>query len=245
MNNSPNNISSLNNDFNKEIANLSQIKSSSQLNEINFINNNIIKWKIDPNKIEVIIRKEDKSTQTDPFPLYKKEEEKDAKTQNINQNNLNKKHYKDSPDLIRSKLFNYFNKMLYSWLNKPKIEARDIIIHYRLKKNNKYNIKETMNKFLKELFISPENINRINQINNNLLKKKLDYKYENIYNFFISNKNEIQKDEEYEEFFENFIFLDDYLKELAKIEKKDYARKIKEIALTYYKWKDYKCHIIK
>jgi hypothetical protein len=83
-----------------------------------------------------------KFTQTEFCPLYEYENKEDLEDiediENEKIDKINKKKRKDSPDLIRSKLFNYFNKMLFNWI----VSSRDkndkaIIQQYYLKQNKK------------------------------------------------------------------------------------------------------------
>ena len=133
--------------------------------------------------------------------------------------------------------------MIYFWISSTKNLNSDIeIIQYSLEKNNKQCIAQQMNKLLKELFVSQDNINNIEQIDNKLLKDKLNLKYEKAYKYFISGPNEIKGKEE---LFENFSFLEDYLKNLEKKESKEYISKVKEVATRYDEWKDKKVHLFK
>ena len=94
-------------------------------------------------------------TQTEYCPLYEYENKEEIQEQKIG--NLNKRKRKDHADLIRSKLFNYFNKMLYNWIISSKGKNDKITIQqYFLKQNKKDNIKEVMTKKLKDIFI-PKN----------------------------------------------------------------------------------------
>ena len=179
--------------------------------------------------------KKEISVQTESKALYEQEENNLII---INKIKINKSR-KDSADLIRDKLFKYFNNILYYWIIYSKSENIDIK-KYQFEKNNKKCIAEAMNKYLKELFIS---INEINKIDNNILKQKLDYKYEDIYNIFISEPEESIKNKK---LFKNFKYLKDFLKELElKKESEDYILKVKNVALSYEEWKNKKIKIYK
>lgn len=192
--------------------------------------------------IENILLK-DECTQTEPSELYTKENKEEKNVKEVQIILETKKKRKDSPDDIRPKIFNYFNKMIYFWISSTKNLNSDIeIIQYSLEKNNKQCIAQQMNKLLKELFVSQDNINNIEQIDNKLLKDKLNLKYEKAYKYFISGPNEIKGKEE---LFENFSFLEDYLKNLEKKESKEYISKVKEVATRYDEWKDKKVHLFK
>ena len=97
-----------------------------------------------------------------------------------------------------------------------------------------------MNKQLKELFLL--DINDINQIDNELLKQKLELKYEDVYKNFISGSYTINLDEE---LYENFQFLDDFLRNMMNTEEEEYINKVKKIALRYDDWKNKKIHLFK
>ena len=119
---------------------------------------------------------------------------------------------------------------------KSKTNNSDIKIKkFQFEKNNKKYISEAMNKNLKDLFISE---NEINKIDSGVLRQKLEFKYENIYKLFIS---ETINPTESNHLLENFKFLNDFLKELElKKEKLDYILKVKNVALSYDIWKDKK-----
>ena len=183
--------------------------------------------------------------QTDNFEIKDKENISTQTNSNLLEENdeINgkKKRRKYLPDLIRDKIFKNFNKMLFNWINSSKNKNDNInIIQYSLKKNNKENISQAMNKLLKELFVL--DINDINQIDNELLKQKLELKYEDVYKIFISDHSTININEE---LFKNFSFLNDFLRNLEKTEKEDYINKVKEIALRYDDWKNKKIHLFK
>ena len=101
------------------------------------------------------------STQTEFCDLYKYENKDDIEDSDDIQeekiDKLIKRKRKNCTDLIRSKLFNYFNKMLYNWIISSKDQNdKAIIQQYYLKQNKKDNIKEVMGKKLKDIFI-PKN----------------------------------------------------------------------------------------
>ena len=141
--------------------------------------------------------------------------------------------------------------MIFNWLTNSKNEKDNYditITYFQFTKNNKKCINDSMDKTLKELFIYPiEDVEeKLNQINNNLLKYKLGLEYKYVYNIFISNKDLIN---EREEFFKNFIFLDEYIENL-KLKKKyeqnqEYIERLKKVALNYNEWKDKKVHLWK
>ena len=176
--------------------------------------------------------REDTSIQTESSALFEKEENFPIKTIEI-------KTRKYSSDLIRDKLFKYFNNILFYWLMKSKTNNSDVNIKkFQFEKNNKKCISEAMNKKLKDLFVSE---NEINKIDNGVLRQKLEFKYEYIYKLFIS---ETRNSTESDDLLENFKFLDDFLKELElKKEKLDYILKVKNVALSYDIWKDKKIKI--
>ena len=203
------------------------------LNIFNYNNSNIEQKS---NNFQTQTNKKNASTQTDPKFLYI-EEEKD--TIELNTNYF--KTRKDSPDLIRDKIFKFFNKMLYEWILSTKTSKDDIeIIRYSFKNNKKF-IVESMKKYLKELFVKENQISAVNKIKNELLKNKLERKYEDIYKIFISEQNA-----NIGNFYDNFKFLKDFLKDMEeKNEKKEYIDKVKDIALRYEEWKGKKIHFSK
>ena len=210
--------------------------NSSKNNPKVILNNNVKKYNcLSVNEINYFFiknNKEDASIQTESNALFKKEENFPIKTIEI-------KSRKYSPDLIRDKLFKYFNNILFYWLMKSKTNNSDIKIKkFQFEKNNKKYISEAMNKNLKDLFISE---NEINKIDSGVLRQKLEFKYENIYKLFIS---ETINPTESNHLLENFKFLDDFLKELElKKEKLDYILKVKNVALSYDIWKDKKIKV--
>ena len=183
----------------------------------------------------------DIGTQTNFSYLYKVEEK------------IIKKNRKYQADLIRDKIFKFFNRMIYNWLRSPENEEEKdnddiVIINFHFQKNNKSNINDSMNKLLKDLFIYPAKDleEKIKHINNNLLKYKLGLGYKYVYNIFTSNKVEIK---ESEEFFVGFVFLDEYIEQLKNKEKyeqnDDYFERLKTVALNYNDWKDKKARLWK
>lgn len=203
---------------------------------LNIFNYNNFNIEQKSNNFQIQTNRKNASTQTDPKLLYI-EEEKD--TIELNTNYF--KTRKDSPDLIRDKIFKFFNKMLYEWILSTKTSKDDIeIIRYSFKNNKKF-IVESMKKYLKELFVKENQISAVNKINNELLKNKLERKYEDIYKIFISEQNI-----NIGNFYDNFKFLKDFLKDMEeKNEKKEYIDKVKDIALRYEEWKGKKIHFSK
>ena len=151
-----------------------------------------------------------------------------------------KQRRKFSPDDIRSKIFVKFNKKLCEWL-KHSIKKEDNIkiISFRFV-NNKTGIKLLMNEKLKELFVPERAKYLLNGLKNEILIKKLDYKYEDAYNLFLIGKNNLNKDKI---FFEKFYFLEDYLEELKETETNEYISKVKTIAIKYKEWLNKKIHL--
>jgi len=144
----------------------------SKVNNIEYIN------KISSNTV-------DKSVQTDSLSLFKQENEE-------KNNEKDRKQRKNDTDLIRNKLFIYINNMLYNWIKISKKEDDEIeIVQYHFNNINKNSIAALMNKYLKDLFLTDSNLT--DKINNELLKEKLESKYETIYNYFISGKNDTDK----------------------------------------------------
>ena len=236
MNNS---VSSCNNIDSFDLANNDLTTNKSNINE-KYNNNNLIFKETDHFEIKGKSTREI-GTQTNFNYLYK-EEEKLIKT--------NRK-YQD--DLIRDKIFKFFNRMIYNWLKSPENEKEKdnddiVILNFHFQKNNKSYINDSMNKLLKDLFIYPEKDleEKIKKINNDLLKYKLGLGYKYVYNIFTSNKVEIK---ESEEFLKGFVFLDEYieqLKEKEKYEKNDeYFVRLKTVALNYNDWKDKKARLWK
>ena len=190
------------------------------------------------NDLYITNNKKDQSTQTEPNALYIEEED----IPNII-NELKNKPRKYSPDLIRDKLFKYFNKMLFKWIGISKTDNDNIdIISYQFEKNNKQCILNSMNKYLKELFISKNQIEEIQNIKNELLKFKLEFRYEDIYKIFICEPKEVKPENYLDNFLDKFAFLEDFLKSLEVKETKEYIKKTKDIALNYEKWKNKKMH---
>ena len=185
----------------------------------------------------------DKSSQTESiiFPT-----EKEASSYPIlNEKRKRKRETKGrkfSPDNIRGKIFTNFNKKLLKWLRFSKEKDDNIkIISFHFKKNKEV-IKSFMNKKLKELFVQNKEPNDLNELKNELLKQKLETKYEDLYKFFINENNNVNKDKK---FLENFYFLEDYLKQLGKTESKEYISKTKEVATRYKEWENKKTHLFK
>ena len=174
----------------------------------------------------------DECTQTSFNELFKEEEEEDEP----------KSKRKISPDLIRDKIFNYFNKMIYIWLitKNKNIE----INQYSFKKNNKTIISETFNKSLKDLFISKTQVNDLDKTINKLLKNKVNLKYEEAYKMFIYGVDKNEKDKK-KEFLENFPFLEDFLKQMEGKENNEYISRVREVATRYHEWIDKKIHLFK
>ena len=235
----------------KEIFSLNN-KSFSKLNiNISFPNNtnplinniyNKIEDFYEENKTNELFfknNKQDQSTQTEPNALYIEEDDDPIITNEIK---VNKKR-KYSPDLIRDKIFKHFNKMLFNWIIKSKKDNDEIdIISYQFEKNNKQCILESMSKCLKELFISKNQIKEIQNINNELLKYKLEFKYEELYKIFISEPNQIKTENYVDNFLDNFHLLGSFLELLKGKETLEYISKVKDIALNYEKWKNKKIH---
>ena len=174
----------------------------------------------------------DKSTQTSFKELYKEEEEEDEP----------KSKRKISPDLIRDKIFNYFNKMLYIWLITKNNNIE--INQFSFEKNNKKIISETLNKTLKDLFISKSHVNDLDNTTNKILKDKVKLKYEDAYKMFISEVDKNEKDKK-NEFYENFSFLEDFLKQMEDRENDKYISRVREVATRYHEWIDKKIHLFK
>jgi hypothetical protein len=220
-----------------DITSNNLISNQANLNEKN--NNNNLENEF--NKIEIkIISKytRDIGTQTNFSRLYEIEEK------------LIKKNRIYQADLIRDKIFTFFNGMIFDWLTSTKNEKDcDLdIINFRFSKNNKECINDSMNKRLKELFLYPKKDleEKLKQINNELLKYKLELEYKYIYNIFISNKDSIKENEE---FLKNFVLLDEYIEQLKlnpKFEQnQEYITRLKKVALNYNEWKDKKVHLFK
>lgn len=231
-----------NESFSKINFDISNYNSNSVFNNIN----NKIKDFFEEDKTNdlfILNNKKDESTQTEPNYLYIEEEDDIP----IMTNDLipNKKR-KYSPDLIRDKIFKYFNKKLFFWISISKTKEDNIdIISYQFEKNNKKYIIEAMNKSLKELFIPKNKIEEIKNINNELLKYKLDFKYEKIYKIFICDSNKINPKDYLENFLDKFEFLDDFLVSMKGKETEEYIGKVKAIALNYENWKNKKMHFSK
>ena len=196
----------------------------SKVNNIEYIN------KISSNTV-------DKSVQTDSLSLFKQENEE-------KNNEKDRKQRKNDTDLIRNKLFIYINNMLYNWIKISKKEDDEIeIVQYHFNNINKNSIAALINKYLKDLFLTDSNL--ADKINNELLKEKLESKYETIYNYFISGKNDTDKIKKNVDFWKNFYFLEDYLKELKEKENYFYINRMKTISLEYKKWLNNKVHLFK
>lgn len=200
-------------------------------------NNN---FRIDKSGKSDISIKTDSSTQTDSKFQDEPDEPVDIKKEPKNFIRKEKRKRKNSPDLIRSRIFNFLNKNIYKWISKTKRPSDNIKLYqYSLGQNNKMSISDTMDKYLKDLFVSETDKDKINQIENDLLRSKLEKKYMDIYNLFIKDK------EENNSFTENFIFFEDYLKELEKKEDNEYIEKVRKVTFNYERWKDKKVHIDK
>ena len=234
MNNS---VSSCNNIDSFDLANNDLTTNKSNINE-KYNNNNLIFKETDHFEIKGKSTREI-GTQTNFNYLYKEEEK------------LIKKNRKYQADLIRDKIFKFFNKMIYNWLKSPEKEKDNddiVILNFHFQKNNKSYINDSMNKLLKDLFIYPEKDleEKIKKVNNDLLKYKLGLGYKYIYNIFTSNKGEIK---ESEEFFVGFVFLDEYIEQLKEKEKyeqnDEYFERLKTVALNYNDWKDKKARLWK
>ena len=202
------------------------------------------------------VRKEfvDKSTSTDYNEMYYEENGKDdilitektieENNDSFNINNLTKKKRKKKrkydTDLIRNKIFIYFNKMLYNWLIKaiPDDEKKQIN-QISLNKINKAKIRSLMSKTLKSLFLLPEEAE--NKFNDKLLQK-LGYKYQDLYNLFISESKDFVKDND---LFQDFFYLENYLSDIRKIEDNEYIGKVRKVATEYEKWMNNKVHLFK
>ena len=185
-----------------------------------------------------------KLTQTEYCALYKYENkediEKSIEEEKIDKLNKKKRKRKQCTDLIRSKLFNYFNRMVYNWIKSSKDKNDKIEIQqYSLKQNNKDNIKEAMSKQLKDIFIPKTSTE---QITNELLIKKLDSNYKTLFDFFISDGN---KNDENNEFLKNFTFLNNYLESLKGIESDEYINRVRKVAQEYDLWLGKKVHLFK
>ena len=231
-----------NSQFNNESFSKTNINISIYNNSNSFINNinNIddLCEEKKTNDFYITNNKKDKSTQTEPNALYFEEEDIP-----IIINELKNKQRKNSPDLIRDKIFKFFNKKLFHWILESKTDNDKIdIISYQFEKNNKQCILKAMNKYLKELFISKNQIEEVQNIKNELLKYKLEFKYEDIYKIFICDRKEVKPEKYLEHFLDKFEFLGDFLKSLEVKETKEYINKTKDIALNYEKWKNKKMH---
>ena len=196
----------------------------------------------------------DKSTSTEYNKMYYEENKKDDKLiieESIEENNdfldfnnLNKKKRKKKrkydTDLIRNKIFIYFNKMLYNWLIKaiPDDEKKQIN-QISLPKINKEKICSLMSKTLKGLVLLPEEAE--NEFDDKLLHK-LGYKYQELYNLFISKSNDLVIDND---LFQDFYHLENYLSDIRKIEDNEYIAKVRKVATEYEKWMNNKVHLFK
>ena len=230
------------------INNINNINNQSSNNKIIFNNNSLTLYKTD--NFDLML-KQDKSTQTDYKLLYQKEEKKEndkkkEKEEKEEKEESKQKKRKFDADLMRDKIFKYFNKMVYNWLKISENKNDKINIYYFKFKNNKTIINECMNKQLKNLFLDQKENNaalgqRLKKTNNKLLIEKLQYRYEDIYKLFISQKEKIN---ETKELLDNFYFLDDFLEELKKKnENNEYLSRLKEVALNYEIWKNKKAHL--
>ena len=198
---------------------------------INNINNNIFIYGLSKSSFEYIvnprenIKTENKKIQTEYSQLYIKE---------------NNKKRKNDTDLIRNKIFIQFNKVIYNWLLNSKSEKDKIkIIQYHPKKLNKNIINILMSKKIKELFIQKDSSSIII---NESLKKKLEFYYKDLYDYFISEKEYINENNE---ILNDFPNLNNYLESLKGNEEENYINKLKTIALGFNKWKDKKVHLFK
>ena len=198
---------------------------------INNINNNIFIYGLSKSSFEYIvnprenIKTENKKIQTEYSQLYIKE---------------NNKKRKNDTDLIRNKIFIQFNKVIYNWLLNSKSEKDKIkIIQYHPKKLNKNVINILMSKKIKELFIQKDSSSIII---NESLKKKLEFYYKELYDYFISEKEYINENNE---ILNDFPNLNNYLESLKGNEEENYINKLKTIALGFNKWKDKKVHLFK
>lgn len=181
----------------------------------------------------------DKEVQTDHCYLYNIENEMD----NDNNNIFLKNKRKVSPDLIRDKIFNHFNKVLYIWLTANIKNDKPEVIQFTFQQNNKTKISETMEKQLKEIFFDPEEINSLNITDNEFLKEILELKYEDVYRIFI---NEPKNSEEHNiKFLNHFSYLSDFLKEMEGKECQEYISRVREVATRYKEWIKNKIHLFK
>lgn len=198
----------------------------------------------------------DKSTSTEYNGMYYEENKKDDKIISedsikenndfLNINNLTKKKRKKKrkydTDLIRNKIFIYFNKMLYNWLiNALPDDEKKEINQISLTKINKEKINSLMGQTMKSLFLLPEETEK--KFDDKLLQK-LGYKYQELYNIFISKSksNDFGKNND---LFQNFYYLDDYLSDIRKIEDNEYIGKVRKVAIEYEKWMNNKAHLFK
>lgn len=231
-----------------------------KINNINLFLNPKIDNHSDNQSIEDTKEYVNKSTSTEYNSRYYEENKIDDKLNNsesfeensdfLNINKISKikrkKKRKYDTDLIRNKIFIYFNKMLYSWLIKaiPDDEKKEIN-QISMLKINKAKIRSLMSKTLKSLFVLPEETEKI--FNDKLLQK-LEYNYQTLYNLFISKSNDFSKDiifEDKNELFEDFYYLDDYLEDIKKVEDKEYIGKVRKVAIEYEKWMNNKVHLFK
>ena len=130
--------------------------------------------------------------------------------------------------------------MLYNWLIKaiPDDEKKQIN-QISLPKINKEKIRSLMNKTLKSLFLLPEEAE--NKFDDRLLQK-LGYKYQELYNLFISKSNDFGIENE---LFQDFYYLENYLSDIRKIEDNEYINKVRKVATEYEKWMNNKVHLFK
>jgi hypothetical protein len=195
-------------------------------------------YKIDNYTIEFTKNTEDKGVQTDFSPLYDEEDE----TNNSINNSKNSR--KDSPDLIRDKIFNYFNKNIYIWLTTNIINNKPRVIPFTFKKNNKKIISDSMQKYLKDLFFDPEEIKTFDFSDNEFLKKIFGLKYEEVYQKFISDSKNSENDEN-TKYYQNFSYLSGFLKEMEEKEEPEYISRVSQVAIRYHEWITQKIHLFK
>ena len=200
--------------------------------------NNCNIYKTDNYSVELTKNYEDKGVQTDYSPLYEQEDETN------NNNNNSKNTRKDSPDLIRDKIFNYFNKNIYIWLTTNIIDNKPKVIPFTFKKNNKKIISDSMQKYLKDLFFDPEEIKTFDFSDNDFLKKIFGLKYEEVYQKFISDSKNSENDEN-TKYYKNFSYLSEFLKEMEEKEEREYISRVAQVAIRYHEWITQKIHLFK
>ena len=226
--------------FTTSQKNIINENSISVQSKINYEVNNDINLKIAQTTSLEYREKLDKEVQTDHCHLYYEEKEIDIDNNNI----FLKNKRKISPDLIRDKIFNHFNKVLYIWLTANIKDDKPEVIQFTFQQNNKTKISETMEKQLKEIFFDPEEINRLNITDNEFLKEILELKYEDIYNIFIGQpKNSEEKNNT--KFLNHFSYLSDFLKEMEGKECQEYITRVREVATRYKEWIKNKIHLFK